>query len=326
MNLINPFINKSAAAEYSNGTTQLTFRQSDAKQFKDFALEFDDGIIYFGDNPDKYGRESDTHITVLYGLEDCSPTEVAELAAHRRPVRVKLGKVSQFEAKDYDVLKVEVKSAQLHNLHQTIRSKLKNVNKFPDYKPHLTLAYVKKGKGAPWIGDDRFDGKEFTFDRLTYTSKTRQTYNIQFTGTHTNPYTTRLRKSGVDTSAHNSFNSPNMKNRFRKVANPYLGPLLEEQQNKDPNEQAVQDYVEAASTPALGQGVDGGKEQSWLDKIDWQNLPWGRMGAGGFGGAGLGGLIGGQKGALAGALLGALGGYGYDQYQQGNFKIPGFSE
>jgi hypothetical protein len=104
-----------------------------------------------------------------------------------------------------------------------------------------------------------------------------------------------------------------MKNRFRKVANPYLGPLPEEQQNKDPNEQA-------------GQGVDGGKEQSWLDKIDWQNLPWGRMGAGGFGGAGLGGLIGGQKGALAGALLGALGGYGYDQYQQGNFKIPGFSE
>jgi hypothetical protein len=263
---------------------------------------------------------------VLYGLEDCSPTEVAELAAHRRPVRVKLGKVSQFEAKDYDVLKVEVKSAQLHNLHQTIRSKLKNVNKFPDYKPHLTLAYVKKSKGAPWIGDDRFDGKEFTFDRLTYTSKTGQTYNIQFTGTHTNPYTTRLRKSGVDTSAHNSFNSPNMKNRFRKVANPYSRLLPEEQQNKDLNQKAVQDHVEAASTPALGQGVDGGKEQSWLDKIDWQNLPWGRMGAGGFGGAGLGGLIGGQKGALAGALLGALGGYGYDQYQQGNFKIPGFSE
>jgi len=184
------YSNQASAGSYSHGTAQLTFRPSDAKQFTKFChAEIPDADLYVGDDPGKYGRDSEPHITVLYGLSNVGAADVAEYAAHRRPVRVKLGKISRFESKDYDVLKVEVKSTQLHNLHNSIRNGVKNVYKFSDYKPHVTIAYVEKGAVKELDNDDRFDGKEFTFDRLTYRRKSGHSTNIQFTGSSVNPYT-----------------------------------------------------------------------------------------------------------------------------------------
>jgi hypothetical protein len=60
-----------------------------------------------------------------------------------------------------------VKTPELEALNKEL-SKLPNQNTFPDYKPHLTLAYLKKGEAAKYVGDARFEGKKLTFDSLTF--------------------------------------------------------------------------------------------------------------------------------------------------------------
>lgn len=185
----NPFTQTIKMAGYSYGTTQLTFRPSDAKKFIKACFEIEDGDLYVDDDPGKYGRESEPHITVLYGLHKTPTHEVAEHAAHRRPIRVKLGKITRFESKDYDVLKVDVKSTPLHSLHNALRGGVNNSYKFPDYKPHVTLAYVEKGAAKDLDDDDRFEGKKYTFDRLTYRRKSGYSVDIQFSGSKVNPYT-----------------------------------------------------------------------------------------------------------------------------------------
>jgi 2'-5' RNA ligase len=56
-----------------------------------------------------------------------------------------------FFNKDYDVLKINVKSEKLKELNELTKSNLNYTSQYNDYKPHLTLAYLKKGKGLDYI-------------------------------------------------------------------------------------------------------------------------------------------------------------------------------
>jgi 2'-5' RNA ligase len=94
------------------------------------------------------GRETDPHITLLAGIERSGVDPVANLLSEfNRPVSFVLGAVSVFENDDHDVLKVEVKSLDLHTLHHFLRSHLPNTQTHQHYSPHCTLAYVRKGEG-----------------------------------------------------------------------------------------------------------------------------------------------------------------------------------
>ncbi len=91
----------------------------------------------------------DLHATILHGLTDQDATAAFDvLRRWQRPVQFRLGAVSVFERdnRDYDVLKVEVLSPDLHVLNAMLRT-LPNQEEFPDYCPHITLAYLKKGTG-----------------------------------------------------------------------------------------------------------------------------------------------------------------------------------
>jgi 2'-5' RNA ligase len=96
---------------------------------------------------DEKGRETEPHITALYGLTNDDPAPVKELLSKvDRPVPFMLGGVSVFANDKYDVLKVEVYSPYLHAINQLL-STLPNENEYTDYIPHVTLAYVKCGEG-----------------------------------------------------------------------------------------------------------------------------------------------------------------------------------
>ena len=89
------------------------------------------------------------HITVKYGLHTQDPKPVASVLKGSRPVRFKLGRTSLFspEGKEYDVVKVDVESPDLQRLNAKLRAALKATDTFPTYKPHVTVAYVKRGLG-----------------------------------------------------------------------------------------------------------------------------------------------------------------------------------
>lgn len=156
--------------ETPKSSTQLTLPPQQAKPFTDFAKSIPDSEVYHkADESGKedYGVETDPHITVLYGLTEHAPEKVAAIFATKKPITVTLGKLSVFEGKDYDVLKVDVHGKDLHDLNSEI-AKLPNEQTHPTYQPHLTIAYLKKGEGKQYVGDDRFDGQKLTFNSVTF--------------------------------------------------------------------------------------------------------------------------------------------------------------
>ena len=161
------------AGMYEFSSTQVTFSSTDAADFLSYANTIPDEDLYNGeeDSPsEKYGRETEPHVTAYYGIKgnEAAPLELSLQGSG--PVKVKLGEITAFvnENKPYDVLKVDVESDDLCRLHALIGESCDCEDQWPVYHPHLTVAYLKKGLSAKYIGDKRFAGKEYTFNSLTW--------------------------------------------------------------------------------------------------------------------------------------------------------------
>lgn len=117
------------------------------------------------------GLEEDVHITLLWGIEDGTKSgRVAkEILAHSSPIEVKTGEVEIFKPKDkdYEVIVVRVYGDGLHSLRNKVESELPNKQTFPEYKPHMTIGYVLKGKGSKYK-DLKMDKTSFIVDSVKY--------------------------------------------------------------------------------------------------------------------------------------------------------------
>ena len=141
-----------------------------AAPFLEYAKSIPDDDLYTED--DQYGRELESHVTVLYGLKTTDAGDVSALFRDRKAIHMRFGRVSIFENDDkpYDVVKVDVESEDLQECNALLRSKLEYENDHPDYHPHLTLAYVKKGLGKKYDGDSQFIGKHAEVTTLVFST------------------------------------------------------------------------------------------------------------------------------------------------------------
>lgn len=97
------------------------------------------------------GREYFPHCTVMHGLADDAISEVAEVASTFGPVQLNLNAVTVFGAtqqKPYDVLKIDVSSPEVMQLNAALAT-IPHDETYP-YNPHVTIAYLKPGRGKPW--------------------------------------------------------------------------------------------------------------------------------------------------------------------------------
>lgn len=133
-------------------------------------------------DPDKpsFGREDNAHITVLYGIETAKNHLVSSLFKGRKPFEVKLGNMSLFNNNVFDVLKIEVFSLDLHDLNSMLVKNLDVVQSYPEYIPHVTIAYLKKDKGRDYVGCQKFNDRKFEVNELIFSSKDGNKYNIEF--------------------------------------------------------------------------------------------------------------------------------------------------
>lgn len=96
------------------------------------------------------------HITILYGfhLDETNYEDIAEECKHliKEPIiDIRIVDVSIFENKDFDVLKLAIESETLSELNEYFKRIFPHTNDFPDYNPHITIEYLKPGKGTKYV-------------------------------------------------------------------------------------------------------------------------------------------------------------------------------
>jgi len=102
----------------------------------------------------EYGLEEEAHVTVLYGFnpsvkkEDIKPVMEDKCIFHKD---IKFTGISLFENDEFDVIKLDVKSEKLHRFNKFFTDNFPYETNFPDYTPHLTIAYVKSGLGKYYV-------------------------------------------------------------------------------------------------------------------------------------------------------------------------------
>lgn len=117
-----------------------------------------DEDLYTGkdDAWDDFGKTTDPHVTVLYGLiagtlqnEDYKD---AIFSYFRRlpPFYIRSTGISIFENDKYDVVKFDIElTEQLEECNEFLKQ-FPFENSYPEYHPHCTIAYVKKGLGKKY--------------------------------------------------------------------------------------------------------------------------------------------------------------------------------
>ena len=94
--------------------------------------------------------------------------DVVELLKSKKiHLEATLKKISKFSSPKHDVIKIAVDSPSFTSLNKKLKT-LDFSSDFPNYKPHCTIAYVKKGKCDDLIGNNQFLNVKIKFDSILF--------------------------------------------------------------------------------------------------------------------------------------------------------------
>lgn len=175
-NWIESVLNEESNSTFKYGCAMVYY---DFPQMLELHSSIDPGDVYAEEGDRTYGLEDEPHTTLLYGFHhDVDPNEVLRICSGHKYPQLTLKNSSIFDNPKYDVLKFDVDSPVLHQVNSQL-AKLPHTTDFPDYHPHSTVGYLKKGKGQHYAS--LFNDREFkvTPKKIVYSMPTGEKREIQ---------------------------------------------------------------------------------------------------------------------------------------------------
>jgi hypothetical protein len=119
------------------------------------SINKDDIYLEEGKN---YGLQPRPHLTLLYGiLPEVTDEQILKCfnGFVEDDFKVKINGVSVFDTNDdFDVVKLGVElTPKLKEINKRL-SELPNSNQYPEYIPHITLSFIKKGTGKNYVNPE----------------------------------------------------------------------------------------------------------------------------------------------------------------------------
>lgn len=157
--------------EEEDPTYGCLMMDADIKNWVEFHLAgIDEDDVYLKPYDDSYGKEENPHVTVVYGIheDEVDPQRMADMIEHyMKPLTVVIKEIDIFPGKEYDVVKYNVPLTGQLQGYRDIFMQVPNTQKFPEYHPHMTIAYVKPGTGEKYKTELR-DPFKVTFTKGVY--------------------------------------------------------------------------------------------------------------------------------------------------------------
>ena len=125
------------------------------------------------------GREEEPHVTIKWGIHGDDPAGAKQALEGKGSAKVKLGDLSLFSSDEHDVLKIDVESPDLHSLNAAVNRSCPHTDTFPDYRPHVTVAYLKPGMGKKYVGSSELSGKEAALPAAVFSDRNDRRHIIK---------------------------------------------------------------------------------------------------------------------------------------------------
>ena len=159
------------AEEPKYGCVMLDAKMDKKEWLDKHAGGIDGDDVYRKPYDDSYGLEDNPHVTVLYGIheDEIDPEPIHDVIRDKMgQITVTIDEIGTFENDEYDVVKYNVPvTPELKEYRRIIEDTFPNTQTFPEYNPHVTLAYVKPGCGKKYAKklEEPF---ELTFNKGVY--------------------------------------------------------------------------------------------------------------------------------------------------------------
>ena len=138
----------------------MVFLDVNKESWKELQNMIDEDDLYTEEGDTSYGREDEPHVTILYGLhDDIEDEDIEEDINDIKEPKIAFKSISSFDNPKYDVLKFDATGEILHDINKKLTT-YPHTNNFPDYHPHMTIGYLKPGKGEVYA--KQFQGLSFS--------------------------------------------------------------------------------------------------------------------------------------------------------------------
>lgn len=172
--------------DYDEGALMLNFK---IDRWEELEMDINPNDLYEGDS-DRYGVEREPHCTILLGTIETDESYPIRLLKYvkddnREVYPITIKEMGMFDSQDYDVLIWKLESKPLSKLNARLKENFKNSNRFPEYHPHFTIAYLKKGKAKEYLQvfnskhSNHFKGNTYVSNILTYSSPNNTFYTLK---------------------------------------------------------------------------------------------------------------------------------------------------